>query len=240
MMRKYLIMVLLMVVPGWAAALGLGNIELHSALNQPLDARIRLLSPTRAEIQSLKVGLADNDAFERAGIDRPFILSHLRFEIVTNNHGPDYVHITTKDPVREPFLNFLVEADWSNGRLYREYTVLLDPPLYNPDARQIVPSQQRAPAMSGMQQQQQQPAPAPAPAPVESEKVSPAAPMSGGEAAPAKPAQPKPEMVPHHALGPVGGAGGCKDAAFVGRAIFLTRRRQQVGAGAWREYLIVE
>ena len=181
-----------MVVPGWAAALGLGNIELHSALNQPLDARIRLLSPTRAEIQSLKVGLADNDAFERAGIDRPFILSHLRFEIVTNNHGPDYVHITTKDPVREPFLNFLVEADWSNGRLYREYTVLLDPPLYNPDARQIVPSQQRAPAMSGMQQQQQQPAPAPAPAPVESEKVSPAAPMSGGEAAPAKPAQPKP------------------------------------------------
>jgi len=145
-----------MAVPGLAAALGLGSIELHSGLNQPFDARINLVSPTAGEIQSLKVQLADNDAFQRAGIDRPFVLSRLKFEVVTNDSGPDYIHITTREPVREPFLDFLVEADWSTGRLFREYTVLLDPPMYNPDARQIVPGGEQA-APSAATQQPQQP-----------------------------------------------------------------------------------
>ena len=113
MMRKYVMSLLLIAVPGLAFALGLGNIELKSNLNQPFDARIRLLSPTPDEIQSLQVGLADADAFARAGIDRPFILSHLHFDIVTRDKGTDYIHITSKDPIREPFLNFLLEASWS-------------------------------------------------------------------------------------------------------------------------------
>ena len=140
MKRKFLATFLLFVIPLYVHALGLGEIELNSGLNQPFDARIRLLSPTAADLDSLKVELADSDAFRRAEIDRPFILSKLKFEIEVNESGPDYIRVTSRDSIREPFLNFLVEANWSNGRLFREYTVLLDPPLYNPNARTITES----------------------------------------------------------------------------------------------------
>ncbi|MEX2525524.1 MAG: FimV/HubP family polar landmark protein [Gammaproteobacteria bacterium] len=144
MMRKIVTIFLLTAIPGLVAALGLGKIELNSGLNQPFDARIELLSPTADEIQSLKVGLADSDAFRRAGIDRPFLLSKLKFEIEVTDSGADYIHVTSDDPVREPFLNFLLEANWSSGRLFREYTVLLDPPMYDPNAGRMAPQQPAA------------------------------------------------------------------------------------------------
>ena len=120
------------------SALGLGQIQLESGLNQPFEARIELISPSADELSSLKVGLADPDAFQRAGVERLFVLTNLRFEVKENDNGPDYIRVYSTDAIREPYLNFLVEADWSKGRLYREYTVLLDPPLYNPNARQPV------------------------------------------------------------------------------------------------------
>ena len=128
MKRKFLVILLLSAIPLWAQALGLGELELNSGLNQPFDARIKLLSPTAGDLNNLKVQLADIDAFRRAGVDRPFILSKLKFEIEINETGADYIRVTSREPIREPFLNFLVEANWSNGRLFREYTVLLDPP----------------------------------------------------------------------------------------------------------------
>ena len=80
--------------------------------------------------------MADSEAFARAKIDRPFILSKLKFALRRSpDDGPDYIRVFSQEPIREPFLNFLVEVSWSNGRLFREYTVLLDPPLYDPNAR---------------------------------------------------------------------------------------------------------
>jgi len=134
MMRNLVISILLSAVSSGAMSLGLGNIELNSGLNQPFNARIELLSPTASELDSLTVSLADIDAFERAGIDRAFILSSLRFEVIQSETGRDYIQVTSRESLREPFLNFLIMASWSNGRLYREYTVLLDPPLYDPNA----------------------------------------------------------------------------------------------------------
>lgn len=121
--------------PAPVYALGLGKLELESGLNQPFEAKIELLSPTREELDSLTVRLADIEAFQRARIDRPFVLSGLRFELRESEEGPDYVRVYSRDAVREPFLNFLLEANWTNGRLFREYTVLLDPPLYDVGAR---------------------------------------------------------------------------------------------------------
>lgn len=125
------------------SALGLGQIQLESGLNQPFEARIELLSATADELSTLNVGLADSAAFERAGVERLFVLSNLRFEVKENESGPDFIRIYSTDPIREPYLNFLVEADWSRGRLYREYTVLLDPPLYDPNARRPVVTRPR-------------------------------------------------------------------------------------------------
>jgi pilus assembly protein FimV len=136
MKRKFYIVILLALAPTLVNALGLGHLDLNSALNEPFDARIQLLSPTADELDSLTVGLADSEAFARAKIDRPFILGKLKFTLRRSaDDGPDYIRVYSQEPIREPFLNFLVELSWSNGRLFREYTVLLDPPLYDPNAR---------------------------------------------------------------------------------------------------------
>ena len=136
MKRKLYLVILLAISPSIVNALGLGKLDLNSALNEPFDARILLLSPTADELDSLKVGLADSEAFARAKVDRPFLLSKLKFVLHRSvDEGPDYIRVYSKDPIREPFLNFLVDVNWSNGRLFREYTVLLDPPLYDPNAR---------------------------------------------------------------------------------------------------------
>jgi pilus assembly protein FimV len=129
MKRKLYIFMLLTLAPKMAIGIGLGDIELNSVFNEPFGAKVQLLSPTADELDSLNVGLADSEAFARANIDRPFILSELEF---TLRRSPDYISIYSKKPIREPFLNFLIEVSWSNGKLFREYTVLLDPPQYNP------------------------------------------------------------------------------------------------------------
>ena len=133
MKRKLLLVLAFIALPGFASALGLGKLQLNSALNQPFDARIELLSTSASELQSLHVGLADIEAFRRAKIDRPFVLSKLKFAVIENENDPDYIQISSRNVIREPYLNFLLEANWSTGRMYREYTVLLDPPLYDPN-----------------------------------------------------------------------------------------------------------
>ncbi len=130
-MKFRIILVLLaLVMPTVTSALGLGKLELQSALNQPFKARIILISATADELDSLKISLANQEAFDRVGIKRLFLLTHLRFTIQESEKGPDYIQIRSNESIREPFLNFLLEVNWSQGRLYREYTVLLDPPIY--------------------------------------------------------------------------------------------------------------
>ncbi|MGD8587915.1 MAG: FimV/HubP family polar landmark protein [Chromatiales bacterium] len=110
-------------------ALGLGEIHTYSALNQEFKADIDLLSTTSEELQDVRVELASQEAFSKAGIDRPFMLTGLKFTPSTTANGRRVIAVTSQDPIREPFLNFLIEVNWPKGRLVREYTVLLDPPV---------------------------------------------------------------------------------------------------------------
>lgn len=130
MLRKITPVVLLLMFSGLANALGLGDIEMRSALNQPLDAEIPLVSVSPGETDDMLVTLASQEAFQRAGIDRPFSLTQLKFSVETKGDGSAVVKVASKKPIVEPFLNFLIEVDWPNGRLIREYTVLLDPPVF--------------------------------------------------------------------------------------------------------------
>ena len=116
-------------LPETAYTLGLGEIEVSSALNQKLNANIELLSATPEDTETIIVKLASRKEFSRAGLDRPYLLNDLRFksEIID---GVPHIKVTSSSPIREPFLNFLVEIDWPNGHLLREYTVLLDPPVF--------------------------------------------------------------------------------------------------------------
>ncbi|MCG5514303.1 FimV/HubP family polar landmark protein [Ectothiorhodospira shaposhnikovii] len=117
-----------LMAPGASVALGLGEIDTRSALNQPLRAEIHLLSVRPGEMEDLVVRLAPDALFQRLGIDRAHLLSDLQFEPVTTSDGRHVIRVTSRNPIREPFLNFLIEASWPGGRLVREYTVLLDPP----------------------------------------------------------------------------------------------------------------
>jgi pilus assembly protein FimV len=121
---------LLLLVPVSASALGLGQIEANSALNEPLQARIDLRALQDGDLDGMQVRLGTSEQFKRAGIPRPFVLSKLKFETVPGGRDSSYIRVTTVKSVVEPFLNFLVEVTWPRGRIIREYTILLDPPVY--------------------------------------------------------------------------------------------------------------
>jgi len=110
-----------------APALGLGDITLHSALNQPLRADIALEDAAGLEEGELSVTLATADEFSRAGIDRVFFLNNLKFTPILRGNR-SLIRVSSSKPVNEPFLSFLVQLNQPNGRVLREYTVLIDPP----------------------------------------------------------------------------------------------------------------
>jgi pilus assembly protein FimV len=118
-----------LLLPDYGFTLGMGEIEVNSALNQQLNARIELLSSVPEDAETLIVKLASREQFSRAGLDRPYSLTSLKFKPYVEN-GQLYIKVTTPKPVREPFLNFLIEIDWPKGHLLREYTILLDPPVF--------------------------------------------------------------------------------------------------------------
>ena len=123
-------------------ALGMGDIVLDSALNQPLDARIKLLKANELEDWEIKPDLASREEFDKSGVERVFFLNSFKFEVERTDSGV-YVNISSEQPVVEPFLNFLVQVDWPSGRLLREYTLLLDPPVFTEDEpAQIAPASQ--------------------------------------------------------------------------------------------------
>jgi FimV-like protein len=110
-----------------ASALGLGDITLHSALEQPFNADIELVDTAGLSAEDIHVGLASPEAFSRAGVDRLFFFNDLRFTtVIHGNRG--VVHVVSRKPVSEPYLSFLVRLARPNGDLVHTYTILLDPP----------------------------------------------------------------------------------------------------------------
>lgn len=116
--------------PGMVLALGLGELSLQSYLNEPLRAEVALLESAGLNPDQVKIRLAGLEDFERAGIERAYFLTSLKFEVELTPNGNGRLLISSPQPVREPFLDFVIEARWPNGRLLREYTVLLDPPVF--------------------------------------------------------------------------------------------------------------
>jgi pilus assembly protein FimV len=139
---------LLLVVPSAAFALGLGDIRLLSPLGQPLKAQIGLLDATPGALQSLEVKLASQDTFARYGLSWPQFLSGVHVKVVRAADGKEVVELSSDQPVTDPVVTLLVEANWNRGRLYREYTVLLNPPVYVPHQSQAA-SRQVLPAATG-------------------------------------------------------------------------------------------
>jgi len=110
-------------------ALGLGDLRLNSALNQPFDGEIEIASATSDELNSIRVGMANEDTFKRSGLDRPAFLSSFSFRVETSGGRP-VIKLRSNTAITEPFVNLLVDVSWTGGRVLRQYTVLLDPPVF--------------------------------------------------------------------------------------------------------------
>ena len=115
-----------------ANALGLGEIKIHSALNEPLNAEIKLLQVRKLGPLQIQPRMADIDEFALAGLEKSRFLTDVSFQVKVNPDGSGLITMRSDRAVKEPFLNFLVEVNWPNGRLVREYTLLLDPPVFDP------------------------------------------------------------------------------------------------------------
>ena len=173
-------------LPFSAHAAGLGKLTVLSALGQPLRAELEI-SASREEMSSLIAKVASVDAFRQANIDYVSALAGLRFKLDKHPSGDAYFKISSDRPVNDPFLDFLIELNWSSGRLVREYTFLLDPPEAKtvssvaPAPSVVAPEiKSEAPTASPVPKVEEQPS---APVAVESKRMNP---MTSADAAASK------------------------------------------------------
>jgi len=111
---------------GMANALGLGELTLKSAQNQPLDAEIELLDVRDLSAAEVAPSLASPEEFAKAGVAYPPYVEDLTFTTVLNPNGKSVLRVTSSRPLSEPVVKFLVQVMWPQGRLLRDYSVLID------------------------------------------------------------------------------------------------------------------
>ncbi len=136
----------MLLAPTAVMGLGLGEIRLNSALNEPLSAEIDLVAATPDEVGNLQAQLASSEVFQRYGLERPAYLNSIEFRVGRGQDGRSVLLVRSRDPISEPFVSFLVDVNWSRGRLLREYTVLLDPPVMASSAAGTAPAAVAPPA----------------------------------------------------------------------------------------------
>jgi len=191
--RKFLALITLvagLVHSSQLLALGLGDLAVNSSLNEPLEATIELLGLDGLTSGQIQARLGSVDEFERANINRDFLIDDIQLEIIILSREQGILRLTSEEPVIEPFLSMVINVGWPTGRLMRDYTALIDLPVFVSDQPQVVPldvPQTPTPV------REETPAPAPAPEP-QAEVISTAEPVVPAveempESAPAESAQ---------------------------------------------------
>lgn len=185
-----------------ALALGLGEIKVKSQPGQPLLAEIPVISSEPGELEQLRARLASPVTFERVGLPRPQgLVNELDFAVALDDAGRPVVRVTSRTPVDVPAVNFLIEVDWGQGRLVREYSALVSAPGTLAAAEQpVIDAPAAAPTdtitrpVEPVVAAPSEPAPVPQPAPQAPARPAPA---------PAVAATPAPRVAPGDALAPV-------------------------------------
>jgi pilus assembly protein FimV len=140
-----LVLMMALSLPGAGHALGLGEIHVNSALNEPLAAEIDILGATAEELSSLTASIANRDTFLRFGAVRPAFLASATFKVSHDVKGSPVLVIRSTDSFTEPVVNLLVDLRWHNGEVIRQYSLLLDPAGF-PAATQVAAAVRSAPA----------------------------------------------------------------------------------------------
>ncbi|KRH99891.1 hypothetical protein AO057_15935 [Curvibacter sp. PAE-UM] len=171
-----------------AAALSLGRIMVQSALGEPLRAEIEILEISEDEASSLRPRVALPDTFRASGMEYSSALNGLQISLQKRANGQQYLRLSNTRAVNEPYVDLILEANWSSGRIVRDYTMLFDPPALNGSQTIVVP---QAPQVSSVPIRIAPP-PAPveaaAPVPVPAPETPASAPTEPVAAAAAQPA----------------------------------------------------
>lgn len=149
-----------------AHALALGRVNVQSALGEPLRAEIDVPDINAEEAASLKASVANGEAFRAAGLEFNPALGNMQISLQRRANGQSYLRLTSDKPINEPFVDLILEASWSSGRIVRDYTMLFDPPNLR---AQAAPNPVTSPSLS-----------APATAAVVSPRAAPTAAASTG------------------------------------------------------------
>ena len=155
-----ILLVLAMSLPGAARALGLGDIRIDSALNEPLSAQIDIVGATRDELIALTAKVANREIFQQYGADRPSFLSSATFKVGLDARGHPVLNVRSVEPFTDPVVNFLVDLRWDNGELIREYSLLLDPAEFAASRRLAAAPQSAPPSSSSSAGSSDRPEPA--------------------------------------------------------------------------------
>ncbi len=133
MLKKFtffLVCFLLFILPVTAFSLGLGKITVYSNLNEPLNIQIELVNSKSTLLDDIIIKNARSSIYRRANLPRPEVFRRVKFKAKKAADGSIYVEVTSKRPVREPFITFIADLKWRTGHINREYTFLLDPPEF--------------------------------------------------------------------------------------------------------------
>ena len=114
-------------LPASAGALGLGDIRVDSALNEPLSAQIDVVGATDQELIELHAEVASRETFKRYGAERGAFLSTTTFKVARGQDGRATLTVRTEEAVTDPLVTLLVDLSWGRGELIKEYSLLLDP-----------------------------------------------------------------------------------------------------------------
>ncbi len=212
------------VASGSAWALGLGRLNVQSALGETLKAEIDITSLSAEEDGSLKVRVAPPEAYRAAGIDYNAVLPSTQATLARRADGRPYLRISSDRAVQEPFVDVILELTWSSGRLVREYTLLLDPPQSRvaPPVQATAPA---APALSAAPPAAAMPAPA-APA-VAATPIAPQAPAPAAAPRPAAPERPAPRTAAAPKAAAPAPAGGDEYKVREGDTLYKVAQRTQ-------------
>ncbi|MCY7313545.1 MAG: ferrous iron transporter B [Pseudoxanthomonas sp.] len=191
----------LLLASGAAMALGLGEIRVKSQPGQPLLAEIPIISSEPGELEQLQARLASPTTFDRVGLPRPEgLVSGLNFAVALSEDGRPVIRVTSVAPVQVAVVNFLIEVDWGQGRLVREYSALVNAPGALASASQPVIQAPQPPPSSFIVREPEPlaaapiaqaeplpaiPEPSPAPAPTPAPAAQPRPPVAVVQPAPA-------------------------------------------------------
>jgi pilus assembly protein FimV len=121
------LLALAMSLPGSAGALGLGEIRVDSALNEPLSAQIDLVGATDQELTELRAAVASREIFRQYGAERAAFLSTASFKVTRGPDGQAVLTVRSEQAVTDPLVTLLLDLNWGHGELIKEYSLLLDP-----------------------------------------------------------------------------------------------------------------